>query len=150
MRDSGAIRTEADAVRDLAELDRYDVGRLILNQGMRPEEVTVLAKADVGLESAQIHVRRGKSPAARRTLDMTSETRSILALRLQGDSQWLFPSWHKPGEPIGRLNQAHDRLVETALKENIASITTSAMLRYDLVLKEIDKTTQPQWKGKSI
>lgn len=42
--------------------DLYDVGRVMLNQGMRPEEVTSLAKADVDLErgaerGTQVRVR---------------------------------------------------------------------------------------------
>jgi integrase len=100
--------------------DLYDAGRLIWNQGMRPEEVTVLTKADIDLERGQIHVRWGKSPAARRTLDMTTETRSILARRMQGNSPWVFPSKRKPGSHVGRLNSAHDRLVKKAAEDGIA------------------------------
>lgn len=99
--------------------DLYDAGRLIWNQGMRPEEVTVLTKADIDVERGQLHVRWGKSTAARRTLDMTTETRSILARRMQGKSPWVFPSKRKPGKPIGRLNSAHDRLVKKAAEDGI-------------------------------
>jgi integrase len=59
---------------------------------------------------------------------MTSETRSILARRMHGDSRWVFPSERKPGEPIGRLNHAHDRLVEAAAKDEI----TINRVLYDL------------------
>jgi integrase len=99
--------------------DLKDVGRLMLNQGMRPEEVTSLAKADINLELGQIHIRRGKSPAAKLTLDMTSETRLILGRRMLGDSPWVFPSKRKPGKHIGRLNSTHDRLIEKAAKEGV-------------------------------
>src|SRR5437016_7801675 len=47
--------------------DLSDLGRLMLNQGMRPEEVLALSKFDLNLERAQLQVRSGKSKAARRT-----------------------------------------------------------------------------------
>jgi integrase len=87
----------------------YDLAMLMRNQGMRPEEVTSLRKADVDLERAKVHIRSGKSKAARRTLDLTAESRSILARRCQSTSQWIFPSDRKSGASITRLNGAHDR-----------------------------------------
>jgi integrase len=75
---------------------------------MRPEEVTSLAKCDVNLERGELYVRRGKTPSARRTLGLTSESRRILALRMREDTRWIFPSSRKPGQHIGRLNNAHD------------------------------------------
>lgn len=76
---------------------------------MRPEEVTSLRKEDVDLERARVHIRSGKSKAARRTLDLTAESRSILARRYQNRSQWIFSSARKSGASVGRLNGAHDR-----------------------------------------
>jgi len=99
--------------------DLHDIGRLILNQGMRPDEVTSLRKKDVNLECGQLCVRRGKSPAARRTLDLTTESRSILAARMAGDSAWIFPSKRNPGEHITRVNGAHDRLCKKALEDKL-------------------------------
>jgi site-specific recombinase XerD len=99
--------------------DLYDVGRLMLNQGMRPEEVTSLAKADIDLQTGQIHIRRGKTKAAKRTLDMTSESRLILGRRMSGDSPWLFPSRRHKGGHIGRLNSAHDRLIQKATRDRV-------------------------------
>ena len=64
--------------------DLHDVGRLILNLGMRPDEVVSLRKDDVDLERGQLHIRRGKTKAARRTLDLTTESRLILTQRLAG------------------------------------------------------------------
>ena len=90
--------------------DLNDLGRLILNQGMRPDEVTCLRKADVDLDRGQLRITGGKSPAARRTLDLTSESRTILAQRMAGDSKWIFPSSRNPGQHITRVNGAHDRV----------------------------------------
>jgi len=98
----------------------HDLGRLMLNQGMRPEEVTALAKRDIDLEHGQIRIGFGKSPASRRTLDLTRESRQILAKRMLGDSPWIFPSPKKPGRHITRLNNAHDRVGETARKAGIS------------------------------
>src|SRR5208282_1124987 len=92
--------------------DLWDLGRLMLNQGMRPEEVVALARTDIDLAAGQLHVGKGKTKAARRTLDLTSESRNILARRLQRDSKWVFPSPKKPGRHISRMNSAHDRLCE--------------------------------------
>ncbi|MGC2614406.1 MAG: tyrosine-type recombinase/integrase [Terracidiphilus sp.] len=108
--------------------DLYDVGRVMLNQGMRPEEVASLAKVDLDLERGELHVRQGKSVASRRTLDMTSETRLILGKRMAGKSDWLFPSKRRKGQHIGRLNSAHDRLVKKAAKEGV----TVNWVLYDL------------------
>ena len=55
--------TLAESHRDL-----YDLGRLVLNQGMRPDEVLTLLASDVSLERGQLHIRSGKSAAARRSL----------------------------------------------------------------------------------
>jgi integrase len=57
----------------------------MLNQGMRPDEVSSLAKADVDLAHRKIQIPKGKSRAARRRLDLTAESCQILAARLAGD-----------------------------------------------------------------
>jgi integrase len=118
--DAGAVRIyvlDADEekryfARAARHRNLYDLGRLLLNQGCRPEEVTALGKADVDLERGQLHIRGGKTDAARRTLDLTPESRRILASRMAGDSRWIFPAKRKPGEHVTRLNSAHDRVCE--------------------------------------
>ncbi len=100
-------------------LNLHDVGRLMINQGVRPEEATVLAKVDVDFELNTIQIRRGKSKAAKRTLDMTDGTREILERRMKGSSPWIFPSTKKPGCHIGRINSAHDSVVSKAAKEGV-------------------------------
>jgi integrase len=80
----------------------------MLNQGMRPEEALALSKLDVNQDRGQLQIRSGKSAAARRTLDLTPESREILARRMAVESCWIFPAPRKPGQHIGRLNNAHD------------------------------------------
>jgi integrase len=88
----------------------YDLARLMRNQGMRPEEVLSLRKQDIDLERGQLHISSGKSKAARRTLDLTAESRSILAGRWHNPSVWIFPSDRRSGAHMGRMNGAHDRV----------------------------------------
>ncbi len=99
--------------------DLHDLGRLMLNQGPRPDEVVSLLKTDVDLEHRKMYIRKGKSRAARRKLDLTAESCRILAERMAGESQWIFPSSRNPGQHVSRVNNVHDRLLEQAKKEGI-------------------------------
>jgi integrase len=106
----------------------YDVGRLMVNQGMRPEEVTGLSKKDIDLDRGIIQIRKGKSTASKRMLDMTTESRAILQRRMEGESPWIFPSKRRHGKPIGRINSAHDSLVVETAREGI----TIGFVPYDM------------------
>jgi integrase len=53
----------------------------MLNQGPRPDEVVSLRKTDVDLERRKMYIRKGKSRAPRRKLDLTAESCRILADR---------------------------------------------------------------------
>lgn len=86
----------------------HDVGRLMMQQGLRPEEAQRIKKADVDLDGGFLFVRWGKSRSAKRKLSLTQESRIILGRRLAGDSQWIFPSPRAKGAPIGRLNKQHE------------------------------------------
>ena len=90
----------------------YDLGRLMLNQGCRPEEILRLRQGDVDLENRKLYIRRGKTKAARRTLTLTQESMHILAQRLGNGSEWVFPSPKCPGKPIARLNNQHDTILK--------------------------------------
>lgn len=100
--------------------DLHDVGRLMLNQGMRPEEVTSLRKTDVDMDHGQVHIREGKSAAARRTLDLTTESKVILGRRMPGPSQWIFPSKRNPDQRIARVNGQHDKVCADSRRAGIA------------------------------
>src|ERR1019366_2078798 len=78
----------------------------------------------------------GKSPAARRTLDLTSESRRILAARMLGNSPWIFPSARNPGQHIARLNNAHDNLCKAAKKAGID---------FNFVLYDSATRSQREW-----
>jgi len=104
---------------------------LILLQGLRPEEVTSLAKRDVDLDRGQLQIVQGKTPAARRTLTLTTESRRILAARMEGDSSWVFPAKRNPEKHVDRLNNAHDRLCRLAEADGIS---------FDFVLYDLGHT----------
>lgn len=115
--DADAVRihvltpTEEEAYFQSATGDLRDLGRLMLNQGCRPEELLRLRHSDVELLARKLHVRQGKTPAARRTLTLTQESMRILANRLANGSEWVFPSRRRRGQPIVRLNSQHDALL---------------------------------------
>src|SRR5437588_5447492 len=103
--------------------DLHDVGRLMILQGPRPEELTNLQKPDVDLERGELHIRRGKSEAESRTLHLTSEARSILARRLADEKNktpWVFPSRKRRGQPAKRVNNAHDSVCADARKDGLS------------------------------
>ena len=108
--------------------DLYDVGRLIINQGMRPDEVIRLAKVDIDLPRHLIHIRNGKSSAAKRAIPMTSESKEIIEQRMQTKSNWLFPSSKDSSRPIGKINSAHNRVLAEARKQGLHL----AFVPYDL------------------
>lgn len=84
----------------------YDLGRLILLQGCRPEEILCMRSSDVDFERNVMKVA-GKTRAGRRELEMTSETAAIFRRRIQAAEKWLFPSPRNPGRHIVKLNNAH-------------------------------------------
>lgn len=100
---------ESGKYRNLAH-----VGRLILDQGMRPDEVMRIEKSAVDLVNGKISVLRGKTKAARRTLYLMPLSRMIVEQRMQErlDSKWLFPSPRKAGQPLTKLNTAHDAVCQ--------------------------------------
>jgi integrase len=121
-----AIPSDADAIRMhvLSDAEEklyftrtrgvlHDVGRLLILQGCRPEEIYSLKAENVDLVLGVVHIRRGKTKAARRTLTLTSESKLILARRLDGKSTWIFPSPRKPGMHISKLDGSHNRVLET-------------------------------------
>ncbi len=111
--------------------DLHDLGRLILNQACRPEELLSLRKEAVDIERATMRVVAGKTAAARRTLKLLPESRSILAGRLAGESPWVFPSSVKPGCHATKLNNAHARVLkDTGLSFVIYDFRHTAATRW--------------------
>lgn len=99
---------EEEAYFAAAKGTLYDVARLILLTGCRPEEVVALRQEDVDLKGGMIHIRGGKSRAARRSLPLVDEAQWILRRKLATKNVWVFPSPVKAGTHITKLNNQHD------------------------------------------
>jgi len=92
-----------------------DIARIMLDTGMRPEEVFRIERANIDLAQRTIVNPFGKTRAARRKLTMTEEVWAILKKRAGSSaSKYLFPSPDNSERPIGSVRKAHDGAVRRA------------------------------------
>jgi len=90
----------------------HDVARIMLDQGMRPEEVMSLRVEHIDYEKGRLKIIDGKSNAARRVLTMSPEVKDVLLLRTLGRSNgWVFQG-KRAGEHLTKLNNAHNAVVK--------------------------------------
>jgi integrase len=89
----------------------YDLGRLMLLQGCRPEELMSLEQASIDLAGGVFRILRGKSKAARRELRMTPESKLIFEKRLMSPGRFVFPG-KKHGTHLSKLNCSHGKILE--------------------------------------
>lgn len=93
----------------------HDLRRVMIRQGCRPQEVMSLAQDAIDVAKRKLAIRKGKTRAARRTLEMVPEVTEILGKRLDG-GQWAFPG-KKKGTHASKLNNSHSKVLEeTGLK----------------------------------
>ncbi len=90
----------------------YDVAKIMLLQGARPEEVVSRRKEDYHPATGELKITFGKSRAARRILHLCEEAQQIVEERMKLPGPWLFPSPRYPGRHIVKLNKAHDTVCE--------------------------------------
>jgi integrase len=92
-----------------------DIARIILETGMRPEEVFRIETANLDFAQRTIFNPFGKTRAARRKLTMTEDVLSILKARaVAARTQYVFPSPDNLERPIGSVRKAHDAAVRRA------------------------------------
>jgi integrase len=92
-----------------------DIARVMLDTGMRPEEVFRITKANVDFAQRTILNPFGKTTAARRKLTMTEDVWSILKERtISTKSPYMFSSPDDPEKPIGSVRKAHDAAIRRA------------------------------------
>jgi len=90
-----------------------DVATMILETGMRPEEVYSLEYEHVRLEEGFLAIPKGKTPAARRRVNLNATARSILRFKVESATgRYVFPCQTDPERPIPKVNNAHDRAVK--------------------------------------
>ncbi len=87
-----------------------DVAMLILETGMRPEEVFTLQPSNIDPGLTFLRIFRGKTKAAKRRIELSPTARTILERRVSaaGDG-YLFQNKRRPKEPLESVQSAHTR-----------------------------------------
>jgi integrase len=89
-----------------------DVATMILETGMRPEEVYTLRPENVDLVKGYIQIPHAKTAAARRRLRLTAPAIAVLSGRMSATtSPYMFPCESDSSRPLPKVNNAHDRAV---------------------------------------
>jgi integrase len=89
-----------------------DIATLMLQTGMRPEEVYRIERPNVHLRESYLFVPFGKTKAARRRVPLSLAAIAVLRNRMAGEhSPFLLPCETDPAKPIPKVNNAHDRAV---------------------------------------
>lgn len=92
-----------------------DVAMIMLQTGMRPEEVYRIEPKNVHLAKSYLFNPYGKTKAARRRINLTKAAQAILQGRLdQRQGAYLFPHDSDPNRPVPKVNNAHDRAVKAS------------------------------------
>jgi integrase len=95
-----------------------DISKIILDTGMRPEEVFRMRIENLDFKQKSIFNPNGKTKAARRTIPMTDDAWSLLKLRVNEaetlGTPYVFPSPHNVQRPIGSVKKAHSAAVTRA------------------------------------
>ena len=97
-----------------------DIAQIILDTGLRPEEVFRIRPENIDFAERTIFNPFGKTKAARRKVTMTADVVEMLKRRTEAPkSPFVFPSKASPDRPIGSVRKAHDAAVEKAgIKEH--------------------------------
>jgi integrase len=92
-----------------------DIAQVILDTGLRPEEVFRIRIENLDFAERTIFNPFGKTKAARRKVTMTEEVHQLLARRSKkAKSAFVFPAKGDSSRPIGSVRKAHDNAVEKA------------------------------------
>jgi integrase len=96
-----------------------DIAKLMLETGMRPEEVYRIRRENVHLESGYLFNPYGKTKAARRKIPLSAPASNVLLKRIEkAKGDYLFPgrvpAGMKPEDagPIVKVNAAHTATVK--------------------------------------
>lgn len=114
---SGRMRVVSfeEEARYLAQASQplKDIATIILNTGLRPDEVFRIRREDVSFVQGRflVRVQSGKTKAARREIALSGDARNILVGMWEG---WRFPSPDDPTRRIGSVRKAHDAAIRRA------------------------------------
>jgi len=113
----------------------HDIAVLMLETGMRPDEIYRMRRENVNLEAGYVFNPYGKTKAARRKLPMTKRATELLRQRLsviEGD--YVFPFDGDSGKPMTKANNAH----YGALKRSGVADFTIYDLRHTFATRAIE------------
>jgi integrase len=95
-----------------------DIAKIMLDTGMRPEEVFRMRVENIDFKQKTIFNPFGKTKAARRTIPMTVDVLSLLSGRVKEAAEigtpFVFPSTCDALKPIGSVKKAHKAAVKRA------------------------------------
>lgn len=92
-----------------------DVATLMLETGMRPEEVYRIRPENVNLAGGWLFNPYGKTKAARRRVPLNSAARGVLGRRMESlKTPHIFPCETDGERPVPKVNNAHDRAVKAS------------------------------------
>jgi integrase len=92
-----------------------DIARIMLDTGMRPEEVFRIENRNLDFAERTIFNPFGKTAAAKRKLTMTDEVWSIIKARaFPSKGPYVFPSRDNLDKPIGSVRKAHNAAIRRA------------------------------------
>ena len=92
----------------VASLLLRDVATIMLETGMRPEEVFTIQNEDVHVLKRYLFVPSGKTRFARRNVPLTDATVEILRRRLsKARGSFIFPHRRNPNRPLTTIHKAH-------------------------------------------
>jgi integrase len=96
------------------------IAQIILDTGLRPEEVFRIRVENLDFGARTIFNPFGKKKAARRKVTMTAEVCELLKARAKkAKGEFIFPSKSDVELPIGSVRKAHDAAVDNAgIKEH--------------------------------
>ena len=96
-----------------------DIAVLILETGMRPEEVFRTKPENSHLDRRYVFVPSGKTRFARRNVPLTDAAVEVLRRRLKTtQGTYIFPRHGDPTRPLGSLQKQH----EAAMKRDRKSV----------------------------
>lgn len=88
-----------------------DVATLMLQTGMRPEEVCRIRRKNVDLDQDYLFNPHGKTSAAKRRIPLNRTAKEVMSRRLEQDGDYLFKG-RVEGRPIVKVNAAHTAAVD--------------------------------------
>ena len=92
-----------------------DVASIMLETGMRPEEVYRIRPENLNLTGGWIFNPYGKTKAARRRVPLNSAAKHVLMRRLNDlKTPYIFPCETDDRRPVPKVNNAHDRAVKAS------------------------------------